>query len=387
MPSFRNVLAASILFKILLMAKQAVITFPLYRDLSADDPWERAYSVPPSLPKFVRRSVPIRDVRHDFEGIDLKHSQDHLRQNGFTIVNHTSAMFDGGAIKDFDDVSVLEEVYYPECIELLKKTTGAKHVFITHSSSRQSHGNTINTGSEKFPKTKEEIIKNKEESIKDRSKLDERTETFHMAAAPTANVMHIDYSPRGARTTIRRWRADLLAASREAGIIQREDDLCKDPTSPESDQILEANYNQNGKGPRYACFSIWRPLHDVTRDPLGYAPRYTANVDGLIATKYENRVPGDSSLGGDFVREQEVFLIKDEEVSLEGPEFLYVSEQKPEEVSVFKLFDSAALGNATLQPSNVEWEASGTPHSSLDIGDAGYGPPRRSIDVRCIAVW
>ena len=176
----------------------------------------------------------------------------------------------------------------------------------------------------------------------------------------------------------------MLKVAREAGIIQREDNLCEDATSPESDQILETNYNQNGKGPRYACFSIWRPLHDVTRDPLGYAPRYTTNVDGLIATKYENRVPGDSSLGGDFVREQEVFLIKDEEVGLKGPEFLYISEQKPEEVSIFKLF---ALGNTTLQPSNVEWEAPGTPHSSLDIGDAGYGPPRRSIDVRCIAVW
>lgn len=368
-----------------------------------DDPNARGYTVAPQVTK-TAREYPLQDFREEVfgEGFSYQRSAELLKKHGFTAVKFDPASLinaneDQVRAQHFDSLSVLEETYYPEVVRSMLNLTGAKEVFITNSIIRRGSGATATEGEGDV------TIPRPDSAFK---ALHDNKPT-HMGSSDQAKpsrTPHCDYTPLGARRAIRSWRPDIRAAAERAGVLAAEDRICAglqlqgsggtvNAEAPGSSAAIEAEYNAGGErlGPRYAAYSVWRPLRTVTRDPLAMAPRRTfADSPELQFQPYYLKVMAAPSMPGDFLRELEAVGVAgadaQEAVSATpkhaGPQWYYLREQKPDEVIVLKFFDSASLG-----VEGPDAEAPAVPHASPDLGSAGYGIARESIEVRCIAFW
>jgi hypothetical protein len=379
-------------------------------DVKKSDPWKRNYHQPPPFRTLVPRLFPLIDLRPRLE--DPKYRPvDMLRDYGFGVVKHKSAaLFEPFPQRDGEAADTVRlDLYYPEMEDVVRETTGARYVFVTHSIYRGG----IAPEKYEIPKGLDaKSFKNIKESTPNRDKTsngehenasqdaqkhensDERP--VHVPTAQPVRIPHQDYTPLGARQSVRHQRDDIYRAGLETGVIKAEDKICEShPFSAKddmSDPVIAKEYNREGMlGPRYAAYSIWRPLKTVGRDPLALCPRTekSANVvDGrYIYYHYGNKIPGPSHLGGDFLKEYAVLGLEGiaagdssdiaQDTSLN---WYYVSAQVPDEVLFIKLFDSAALGEDT-QHAGAPW------HASPDIGDVNNSDPRESLELRVVAFW
>ncbi|KAF4994482.1 hypothetical protein FGRMN_5752 [Fusarium graminum] len=382
---------------------------------TSEQAWNRGYTTAPNI-KQVPIFYPLHDLRAVVFPTDVKsgsdqdtdwswsHSAEVLKKFGFTAVKFDpkwAKVDEEVRAGDYDDLQTLEDTYFPEVKESILKLTGASRVFITNSIVRRGDAPVKKPGNGTAPVTTNDKDK---KGVPDDYKASDETRPTHLASSDNsrpARGAHIDYTPVGARRSIRRWRPDISKAALEAGIIEAEDKICVeaqvDAEDKASNAIIDAKYNADGKlGPRYAAYSVWRPMRTVTRDPLAMAPRWSFPKGGALGfLGYESRMLAAPSMGGDFLRELESVIISEEDArayessngakvasGLESPQWYYIPQQKPDEVIVLKFFDSAALGGG-----EVSGDVGGAPHASPDIGDAAHGPARWSIEVRCIAVW
>ena len=77
-------------------------------------------------------------------------------------------------------------------------------------------------------------------------------------ASPAPKV-HLDFAPDGARKHLRKYHQE--TARRAASIIEAENNIL-------ASGISAFELKQHYDGPRWAMFSVWRPLKPVKRDPL-----------------------------------------------------------------------------------------------------------------------
>lgn len=216
------------------------------------------------------------------------------------------------------------------------------------------------------------------------------TKAYHKPGAPLQpiRIPHCDSTALGGRQSVRGWMKDLTDLANQTQIIATEEAICADAGLQAKDKrdrhAFEDKYNDHvsGKlGPRYAAFSIWRPLKQVTRDPLAMASwNQASNSPGLVIEPYNNRVQG---YEGDWIKELAFLKVRPEAVEEAGDsglKFYYVSNMQPHEVLFVKLFDTAGLGKDAS-------EDVGCLHGSPDLGEAAYGDPRESVEVRCMAFW
>ena len=369
-----------------------------------DDPWKRNYFAPPKFGQLQPRTAQLIDVRPELSRTDYSPLQ-LLQTHGFGIVQHESKLLsqhvgDGG----IEDVSpaLVKDLYQPEMVQLIKSTLGATHVFVMVSALRQGKDapeeykvptqvNVKTTSSSSTPFTKQGENQNAPAASAGNTAV-----MPTVAVAKPVRVPHLDFTPLGARQTIRFQQQDIHDAA--AAVIAAEDAICVaqkvDATSSASNLVIAENYNNHDQGtlgPRYAAFSIWRPLRKVERDPLTLSPRRESQVDGKHPDKvywpYLNKVPGTTELGGDYLKEYATLGVRSEEAPPgaqkkdgEGSEWYYISEQQPNEVLFVKLFDSASLG-----PNS---EYMGPPwHASPEIGDIHGNAARESLELRVLVIW
>ncbi|KFY98592.1 hypothetical protein V498_01382 [Pseudogymnoascus sp. VKM F-4517 (FW-2822)] len=358
------------------------------------DAWQRPYLTTPLFRKFVNRSFPLIDIRPDISSPGYNPA-DLLKSHGFGVLNHKSAIFDPShSHQNIDTEELLHETYYPEIRELLTKTTGAKHIFVTHSFIRKSRPRGITAPNP--PNTGRRAGSNNQAGANFGGTVNFQDNTTNLpkhipagAGVGPARLPHLDYTPLSARQCIRSWRLDIEQHARESGVIGTEDGICAGSPFPansaEANAMIAEQYNRDGSGPRYAAYSVWRPLGTVQRDPLCIAPR-RKDTGELVMYPYDLRVLGHAELGGDFLREVALLGVQREEVGVKGAvdagalKWYYVSKQTREEVIVLKFFDSAALGRDGE-------EAEGPWHGSPDIGDVYGEEGRESIEVRVVAFW
>jgi hypothetical protein len=358
------------------------------------DAWKRPYLTTPIFRKFVARSFPLIDIRPDISAPGYNPA-DLLKSHGFGVLNHKSALFDpSNSHRDIDNEQLLHETYYPEILDLLKQTTGAKHIFVTHSFVRKSRPRGITAPN--FPNTGRRAGSNNQAGANFRGTVSVDANASNVpkhipagAGVGPARLPHLDYTPLSARQCIRSWRKDIEEQARSSGVIGAEDGICADLTFPatsaEANAVIAEQYNRDGLGPRYAAYSVWRPLGTVQRDPLCIAPR-RKDTGELVYYPYDLRVAGNAELGGDFLREVALLGVQGEEVAAKEVvdagelKWYHVSRQTREEVLVIKFFDSAALGRGGE-------EAEAPFHGSPDIRDVCGEEGRESVEVRVIAFW
>ena len=113
---------------------------------------------------------------------------------------------------------------------------------------------------------------------------------------------------------------------------------------------------------RFAIIQVWRPIRTVHADPLAIADARTVQPSDLIPS--DRRLP-------DRVVENYQLIYNPEH------QWFYFPTMQPDEVIVFKTFDSATDGRARF-----------TPHAAFkDPGSPADAPHRQSIEARLFAFF
>lgn len=165
--------------------------------------------------------------------------------------------------------------------------------------------------------------------------------------------MHIDYSLQGLKDSARFCRHDIAETAKEA--LSAEDDESKDV-------------------PRYAAYSVWRPITTVRRDPLAVCDWRTVNKEDLIAIQYRN--PSSINESGEYIMEAYNVLPRR---ALEQ-KWYWMPEQRQDEVLIIKFADTAAAESGGEIAEHCL-------HGSPILPGTESEPPRESIEVRVLAFW
>jgi hypothetical protein len=322
------------------------------------------------------RMQPLIDMRpvptiSDLSG--AKEGTAQLSTHGFTAIRHPTTMNSAPYTPDsWKDPALLKQLYMPETEEMVKQVTGAKTV-ITEAlllrsaiwseadalATHAGHGDQENGVAAPPEKTQEE------------KELEVGFPQFigfspqHGGASPAPKV-HLDYAPNGARLHLRKYHPTMTAVAQP--IIEAEEQLLAEGKS------LRQEYASSGLGPRWALYSIWRPLKRVRRDPLALGDART-----FLESDYVPVVVKTPNLGispdSKETHDTESYLAR----WSSGQKWYFISEQEPEEVLVIGLFDS--------QRDKETVAAGGTLHSSVDLEGTENEEARESLELRCLAIW
>ncbi|KAI1624984.1 hypothetical protein EDD37DRAFT_372541 [Exophiala viscosa] len=318
------------------------------------------------------RLQPLVDMRPVPTVADLPNAKEgtaQLSTHGFAAVHHPTSMNSAPyTINSWKDPNLLKQHYVPETEEMVRQMTGAKTVLteaLLIRSAIWSEQDALATHAGHGENEPEPEQKSQEDTD-----LELGFPQFigfskkHGGASPAPKV-HLDYAPNGARTHLRKYHPTMTTAAKE--IIAAEDKLLAEGKS------LRETYAESKLGPRWALFSIWRPLKRVHRDPLalGDARTFLERDYVPVIVKTPNLgIPGDIS-----THSTESYLAH----WSEGQKWYFVPKQEPEEVLVIGLFDSERDKETVA--------AGGTLHSSVDLPGTENEEPRESVELRCLAIW
>ena len=310
------------------------------------------------------RSLPatVNDIRA--AGLDSFNITDH----GFQVLRHSSSLLppQSTSVSDFHDEQLMRSTYWPEIVSLLKSQLGVRAAVVMNTTVRD---------------------------------VSEVTEKEFNPGNPRANpnqsfqpffVVHGDYTPAGARGHMRAVLPTFFAeiGSMESTSKAERDDFFKlreEIIATEEEGIKQSGVDDQWKwsgkhyhGPRWAMFSVWRPLETVRRDPLAVMdPKSLFAKKGTRPYVPFERIYKDRPGFEKGYKSENLLPIAPEE---EGHNWYYISEQKPEEVYALKLFDSDAhLGG------NQATECAA--HSAFSLPRQEKENLRRSVEVRVMAVW
>ncbi|KAI1806924.1 GA4 desaturase [Daldinia bambusicola] len=291
-----------------------------------------------------------------------RNGQAQLHIHGFTAIHHTTPLHvPSHNPNSFKDPKLLKQYIAPDTVELMKTLTGCKSVIIesfllrasvwTEMDSLATHGN------------------NAPDDASTTSDLETSFPQFigfnptHGAASPASKI-HLDYSAKGARTHIRNHHPGIAEAA--ADIIRREDALLG------AGQDLKDTYRDSG-GPRWALYSVWRPLRTVTRDPLAVLDCGTLREEDCVPVDVRTPYLG-TETEGTYLAEGLVARYS------QGHKWCWIEGQKPEEVLILTFFDNDAEAEGRVA-------AGGAFHSSVEVPGTEGEVARESLEVRCLCIW
>lgn len=300
---------------------------------------------PPKPDETVQLSFPLIDFRSEVLSSSSDYTNDSafMSRHGFTAVKHKSAITD---CTGFQKPETLREIYYPEVEDLVKRVTGCKTVVVTNSTCRGGNPPAAPDGSD--------IAAYK--GARDAENVASMGKAWHRPViGQPIRLPHCDSTALGGRQSVRAWMTNLTECAAKAGILGHEDGLCNaagvDPRDEASCDVIDKAYNDHGSGqlgPRYAVFSIWRPIAEVTRDPLALTPWSDAiTSDDFVVEPYLNRVQG---IQGDWLKELAMLKVKPDVLERKHEpnlKWYHVSNMQPDEVLFVKMFDTAGLGEST----------------------------------------
>ena len=356
-------------------------------------------------------TLPITDIRHS---LSLGDSSPYtLPYHGFTARHLPSRLHSPPYDRSsWNDEELIKAVYLPEVEDLAKRVTGCKSTVVESAVLRSNLYSEVDSLA-------------KEPSGSDSSHDDAgpcpRMIGFSSAGgASPAPKVHVDFSPLGARTHIRKYHLNLALAAEP--VIRAENKLLRSGVQWNE---LKDHYCESAEGeggiPRFALFSIWRPLKTVHRDPLALASCATFPLSDYVALDTVQpsgrSIPPDLSqiIGPTNPLDQDPIeglqqKTQAEEASrhlsssylayaprdAEGDahDWYFISNQEPADVLVIQLFDNEM--EATVGPrqekngrdGSPDFSASGVMHSAFELeGQDEAGEARESLEIRVLALW
>lgn len=209
------------------------------------------------------------------------------------------------------------------------------------------------------------------------------------------HVVHNDYSAPGARASLRAMLPNFFEETNTLDVIpEKERDkffgLRSAIISAEQEAITRSGASDflawdgaNYEGPRWAIFSIWRPIELVQQDPLAIL-----DPNSLFASVSHHEAEYKTYIRARFPIRKRAGLLEEFEYSNimpllprgeEAHKWLWLENQQPREVTFLKLFDSEAWKEGSrVMPCG--------PHSAFSLPGAGTSP-RKSIETRVLVIW
>ncbi|MCJ1282142.1 hypothetical protein MMC26_001465 [Xylographa opegraphella] len=329
------------------------------------------------------RLVPIHDIR-PLPTVDelpiAKEGTAQLLTHGFTAVKSPSSLhFSPYTAASWHDPDIVQKVYIAEVEDMLKRITGAKTVITEvllmrgtpkriaeapapppEQPSKETPGETSANSATQPPAhlRDQTIFKLHFPNVIGFSPV--------FGGVPPAGKTHLDFTPTGARTHIRLFHPTLTAAC--APVIAAEDRLHA------AGLPLATHYASTPDAPRWAIYSVWRPLKPVKRDPLAFGDVRSFTKDDYVRIEVPApTISGDGENKGMHIMDAYVCKGSD------AHRWCYVSEQAPDEVLVLGLWDSDREGDSVA--------AGGAMHSSVELPGREGEEPRESLELRCVAIW
>ncbi|KAF2769756.1 hypothetical protein EJ03DRAFT_351027 [Teratosphaeria nubilosa] len=309
---------------------------------------ELAIYSPPISKSVKQESVPLHDFR---TATDVAKGAEGLDVQGFTWIKHQSSL---KSPDEFITGRNIEDIYVQECIDLIKDLTGAKKGVVHNVALRRQPRTRFDPNSVDSPRRGDASDQAIMKLPRDRVLVNGRDDSNH---GEPAQHSHIDHSLRGLRDTFRMCRRDITAAAKE--IVEAEDARAQGAVV---------------RVPRYASYSVWRPLKPVKRDPIAVLDWRTLDKSELVA--HEFRALSEMTEDGEYMIEAYMALppkLPDKQ------KWYWMSEQKPDEVLIIKFGDSKSEEDETV--------AGGCVHSSPIIPGTENEEVRQSVEVRVYAFW
>ncbi|SMQ50379.1 unnamed protein product [Zymoseptoria tritici ST99CH_3D7] len=306
---------------------QAIFSFS-HPDLTSAASSRPIYVPPPALSQH-SLTLPLHDIRSVCE---LQQGLKSLDEHGFSLVKHACKFEKDGNLEGLLKGRNVEEVYAPEMIRLALEVTGASRA-VAHNVAFRRKGSDTREEEEEEQRGETESAVN----VNGRTQAD---------AQQPARHAHIDLTLQGLRDTFRLARPDITAAAQS--IIDAEE-----AQSRGEDVVV----------PRFAAYSLWRPLKTVHRDPLALLDSQTLSPSDIVATT--NRIPSSYSKcslpdNSNLLADGSYIVSAYTALPPKHPEqqkWYWVPEQKVDEVLIVKFADSWG-GEAGEEVGEVLGEAS-----------------------------
>ena len=302
---------------------------------------------------------------------DTRTSSKHfnLLDHGFQILKHDSALLQPDGVKfDFSDHEGVRSRYWPELRDLIVSEMGAQVCVSLESMVRESTSD---------------------------PHVYVQGQTMRLKTNKPFHIVHNDYSPVGSRNLLRAMPPSFYEDNGCAHTVTAAEqnmffDLRNEILEAEGRAMRESGCashaewdGANYDGPRWAHFSIWRPIEPVQRDPLALLdPCSLFNVPSTYKEKGEFYTsipfPHNGRRGlHDYIGANMMPLYPQ---AGQKHKWYWTSNQQPNEVYAIKLFDSEAWKEGSrVMPCSA--------HSAFEIPGTAHLAPRKSIETRCLVVW
>ncbi|PIG85949.1 GA4 desaturase [Aspergillus arachidicola] len=377
-------------------------------------PRKEAYLLP-SLSEFGDvRTLPLTDMKPSLEiGEESPYK---LSVHGFTARRHHSSLHAAPYDRtSWNNEHLLREIYFPEVQALVQQVTGCKKVVVSAAVLRSEIYNESDPAS--APQTEEDGQNSDKDHVPTLfPPIWGNSTTDGICPAPK---VHLDVSPKGARYHIRKYHCEVASAAER--VIKAENRLLESGVQWDD---LKNFYRGEQKGddgiPRFALFSIWRPLKTVHRDPLALSSCASfPESDYVPADQFEpmdshipahlSRIIDPNASNVNYANEEQVrdVTLDEDNGTFQSQGYLaygprdqeqkahdwhFISEQQPSDVLIIQLFDNEMEAYARAPQEGVDKLSNlgvgGAIHSAFELdGQDTVSEARESIEVRCAAFW
>jgi hypothetical protein len=368
---------------------------------------KEAYLLPPISEFGDVLTLPLTDLRPSLDLGD--ESPFKLSVHGFTARRHHSALHAAPYNRaSWNNERLLREVYFPEVQALVQKLTGCKKAVISAAVLRNelySEGDPASAArTEENGKSQDkEHIPNLFPPIVGNSPTD--------GICPAPKV-HLDFSPKGARYHIRNYHREVSSAAER--VIREENRLLESGVQWDDLKDFYQGKEKNSEGiPRFALFSIWRPLKPVHRDPLALSscasfpesdyvpseqlepmdPHIPAHLSRIIDPNAPNeQIQKHTQQDSGTCQSYGYLAYGPRDKEQKAHDWHFISEQQPSDVLIIQLFDNEmeAQARAPREGGNKmsNLGVGGAIHSAFELdGQDINAEARESIEVRVAAFW
>ena len=371
------------------------------------------YHLPPLSSFNDVRTLPVNDIR---SSLSLGDSSPYtLHYHGFTARHQSSRLHSSPHdLSSWKDEGLIKTVYMPEVEDLVKRVTGCRTIVVESAVLRTNVHSEVDSLSK--GDSQEADLSG------DFAGPCPRMIGFSSAGGGSpAPKVHLDFSSLGARTHIRKYHRKLALAADP--VIKAENRLLERGIQwQELKDYYGGNTKDNEGVPRFALFSIWRPLKTVHRDPLGLASCASFPTSDYVAVDVVQpsgrNIPSELSRMIDPSRSLEQYSAEGQQLESEskntpthlsssylaygpshgegkGHDWHFISNQEPTEVLIIQLFDNemeARMGSQSGKESRKsllnDMNVSGVIHSAFELeGQDDAGEARESLEIRVVAFW
>jgi hypothetical protein len=306
---------------------------------------------------------PVMDIR------PLGLSSFNLEKHGFQVLRHASKLVppQSETVPDMKDPTVGIHQYWPEVMAMLKSQLGVRCAI----------------GAGMVVRDKTENKPSDYDPTKPRTMVGKSLQPFFM--------VHGDWTEKGTRSHLRALKPDFFEDTHSVQATTEEERneffRLREEIMAAEDEAIKAEgvsdlWDWSGKGyngPRWAYFSIWRALETVQRDPLAVLDAkslFRPEVEKPYVA-FQRLYPDRPGFEANFRSENPMIVAPERG---DQHQWYYISHQTPEEVYALKIFDSdAGKGGSEVTP----WVG----HSAFRLPAQEDKEPRRSVEVRMLAIW